>query len=393
MNARPSAAVQLRVRALSTLVLSVVLGACAAPSAPTSAGPSTPVAAVMVWFDAAVARSVRTALEARGWTFVGTRLDIYTGIESMVFVESSSIVRTEKTARMRALISDAASTESAPQLSRIDLVEFECNNRTVQFLTRQSYADQKASTRTTSIHVPTPIVPVPAHSISNTLMEAGCTGRLLEASSSSEPDYSPLPSRGGSGSGVMIAPQTVLTNHHVVADCGSVEVELNGHRHRATLRKRDATADLALLDVAGLPSRPTSALRRTVVLGEAVMAAGFSRASTATAGMAITEGTVSSLSGIRNNVSQLQVFALTGPGYSGGPLLDRSGNLVGLVSAGLSTRQGPQKNTIAIKPDVVARFVQSERVPVNPAENTATLDAQALAAMARDVTLKVDCKP
>ncbi len=354
----------------------------------------------MVWFDPASALGLRKALEARGWTFVGAVLDVNAGSESMMFAQSSSIVRVGSSARMRALISDAASPLAKPELSRIDLAQFDCSQRTVQFLNRQSFSDQSALIRATQINVPSPVVAVPPNSPGNTMLEAACSGRPLEALPTSEPDYATVPSRGGTGSGVLIAPQTVLTNRHVVASCGAVDVELAGQRFSANVRKQDATIDLALLNVTSLPMQPMPTLRPALVLGEAVTAAGFPGAGASRAGLSVAEGTISSLTGIRNNASQVQVHALTGPGFSGGPLLDRAGNLVGVVSAGLLMRKAlqnvsgvPQRSTIALKAETVGLFLQSENLSMNRALRAQALDAQALAAWASGFTLKVICKP
>jgi S1-C subfamily serine protease len=49
--------------------------------------------------------------------------------------------------------------------------------------------------------------------------------------------------------------------------------------------------------------------------------------------LTVTTGIISSLSGIVNDTRYLQISAAVQPGNSGGPLLDTSGNVVGVVAA------------------------------------------------------------
>ena len=49
----------------------------------------------------------------------------------------------------------------------------------------------------------------------------------------------------------------------------------------------------------------------------------------------ITKGIVSSLSGFKNNFSNMQIDAALQPGNSGGPVIDYQGNVVGVAVAKL----------------------------------------------------------
>lgn len=217
----------------------------------------------------------------------------------------------------------------------------------------------------------------------------------------------PLPSttpgvapRGGSGSGVVIAPRLVLSNHHVVSRCSAIDVLLAGHRHPARLRGSNATSDLALLDVATLPETPTPALRAGAVIGEPVMVAGYPLQGVLSSDLIVTDGIVNSLSGLARNTTQLQVSAPVQPGNSGGPLLDRSGHLVGVVVAKLDALRAlvltgdiPQNINFAVRPEIVARFLADERVTVAQGSPDQRLDTQELARRANGFTVKVDCRP
>src|ERR1039458_2293039 len=75
-----------------------------------------------------------------------------------------------------------------------------------------------------------------------------------------------------------------------------------------------------------------------------------------TAPSGITPGAISALAGIHNDIRFLQVTSPVQPGNSGGPLLDDSGNVIGVISSKLDalkiagiTGDIPQNVNFAIK--------------------------------------------
>jgi len=55
-----------------------------------------------------------------------------------------------------------------------------------------------------------------------------------------------------SGTGFSVAPQILVTNEHVIADCVSIEVIAADGRRKAAVLDMDVQNDLALLRVVGL---------------------------------------------------------------------------------------------------------------------------------------------
>ena len=372
-------------------LLVLALAACATPQ-----GPVTPATdAEVKRFDDSTVKLIRTYLEPRGWTYVGTNTPA-TGAQWLVFTLNSSLTRTGNVSRARELNVFAAAQGSAKMtLARAMWAQFDCSAKTIQYLMGDEFSDQLATQRISNNSTAGPVLPVTANTSRDTVMTRACAStRPIVGGTPGTPP------RGGSGSGVVVAQGLALTNNHVVARCSSIDVLLAGQRYPARVRKNDASTDLALLEALGLPAVSIPGLRNRAAIGEAVMVAGFPLQGVLSSDLIVTDGIVNSLSGLANNTTQMQVSAPVQPGNSGGPLLDRSGNLVGLVVAKLDALRAlvltgdiPQNINFAVRPELIGKFLQSENLAQAPVEPGPRLETQKLAEMARNFTLKIDCKP
>ena len=143
----------------------------------------------------------------------------------------------------------------------------------------------------------------------------------------------------------------VVTNQHVIDGCGEITGNLSGEAPlKLRLVSSDETNDLALLQ-APSPFKEVAVIRaNSVQTGEGVIAIGYPYRGLLTSDFTVTTGIVSSLSGIFNDTRHLQISAAVQPGNSGGPLLDFTGAVVGVVAAKLDAiksrardRQPPRK--------------------------------------------------
>ncbi|MCX8132557.1 MAG: trypsin-like peptidase domain-containing protein [Roseococcus sp.] len=148
------------------------------------------------------------------------------------------------------------------------------------------------------------------------------------------------------GTGFLIAPERVMTNHHVIEGCNRVILRTpSGHWLEARPPARtDAALDLALLNVPGLagpalPFRTGPEVRR----GEGVVAYGFPLAGLLSSDPKLTQGVVNGLRGIGDNPNQYQISAEVQPGNSGGPLLDMQGRVVGVIVSKLNAQRVAQR--------------------------------------------------
>ena len=169
--------------------------------------------------------------------------------------------------------------------------------------------------------------------------------------------------RVGSGSGVIIREDGyIVTNNHVIDGANKIEVTLNNNQtYEATLVGTDPATDVALLkiDASGLPIIPfgdSSKLR----LGEWVIAIGspYDLRSTITAGIVSAKGrSMPNYSGEFKIESFIQTDAAVNPGNSGGALVDKAGNLVGINTAIISQTGSYAGYSFAVPSNIVKKIV------------------------------------
>jgi S1-C subfamily serine protease len=204
-----------------------------------------------------------------------------------------------------------------------------------------------------------------------------------------------------SGTGFFVSPQGhILTNAHVAGDCGDILVTLDNQASEpAALVAVDTINDLALLKVASLP-RNQVAFRSGARVGEAVAAFGFPLTGTLASSGNFTTGNITALSGMADDSRFLQISVPVQPGNSGGPLVDTSGHLIGVITAKLNalaaaeqTGDIPQNVNFALKADLAMNFLESHDVSVNEAGIEEALAPAELADKTRGMTTFIVCSP
>ena len=176
------------------------------------------------------------------------------------------------------------------------------------------------------------------------------------------PGASPQPrERVNSGSGVIIREDGyIVTNNHVIDGATKIEVTLNNNQtYPATLVGADPATDVALLKIeaSGLPIIPfgdSDKLR----LGEWVIAIGspYDLRSTITAGIVSAKGRSMPNTGEFKIESFIQTDAAVNPGNSGGALVDRAGNLVGINTAIISQTGSYTGYSFAVPSNIVKKI-------------------------------------
>jgi len=175
-----------------------------------------------------------------------------------------------------------------------------------------------------------------------------------------------------SGSGVVIgAHGEILTNAHVVENCAQITVRSSsGDSTAAPLVARDEKNDLAVVR-SKLPLSSVAVFRDRgpVRAGDAVVVLGYPLSGLLATSANLSVGNVSALAGLGDDSRYLQISAPVQPGNSGGPLLDASGHIVGIVTAKLDaalvarfTGDIPQNVNFALKAEVARTFLDSNGI-------------------------------
>ncbi len=202
-----------------------------------------------------------------------------------------------------------------------------------------------------------------------------------------------------SGTAFVVAPGLLVTNHHVIDGCGVIEVIASDGRRPATVVDSVQQIDLALLRVYGLRGGVASLRTKSAtLLGESATVFGFPLGGALSSTGNFTTGVVSSLRGLRDAAGEIQITAPVQPGNSGGPVLDRAGSVIGVVQSKLdalkavrATGDIPQNVNFAVALDVLADFLDKNKVAFKSSSRQPAVETTQVAEMAQSFTYKISC--
>ncbi|TPG31225.1 acid resistance serine protease MarP [Mycolicibacterium hodleri] len=138
------------------------------------------------------------------------------------------------------------------------------------------------------------------------------------------------------GSGFVVAPNRVMSNAHVVAGSESVTVEADGTTYDATVVSYDPDADISILDVPDLPSKPLEFDMQEAPTGTDAVVMGYPGGGEFTAAPGRIREIIQ-LNGpdiYHTRTVTREVYTIRGTvrqGNSGGPLIDKDGKVLGVV--------------------------------------------------------------
>ena len=138
------------------------------------------------------------------------------------------------------------------------------------------------------------------------------------------------------GTGFVIAPNRVMSNAHVVAGTESVTVEAEGKKYDATVVSYDPNADISILDVPNLPQLPLVFAEEPAKTGTDAVVLGYPGGGDFAATPARVREIIE-LSGpdiYKTTTVNREVYTIRGlvrQGNSGGPMINRAGQVIGVV--------------------------------------------------------------
>lgn len=162
-----------------------------------------------------------------------------------------------------------------------------------------------------------------------------------------------------SGSGFIISPDgIIITNSHVIQDGAEVEVIFNSNESKkaSVIKSGTIPLDIAILKVAGnnlkyLPLADSNDCKE----GEEVVAIGAPLSLSET----ITKGIISNcnrqLKDELHDIKYIQTDAAISPGNSGGPLINKKGEVIGMLTWKI-VRKGFDGLNFAITSNVISNF-------------------------------------
>ena len=201
-----------------------------------------------------------------------------------------------------------------------------------------------------------------------------------------------------SGTGFFVSEEGhLITNHHVIEGCGDVKVHLKGQTFVSTKIADDIRNDLAILKIAQKPVHVFPLSTSSPFPLQDVIVAGFPFGERVSSSLKFTQGIISSVSGIGNDYSQIQIDAALQPGNSGGPIIDEFGNVVAVAVAKLSLKKiledfgvVPENTNFGVKASAVKNLMEGNQVSFK-SPNVEVLSKQNLSKAATAGTVFLSC--
>ena len=204
--------------------------------------------------------------------------------------------------------------------------------------------------------------------------------------------------KAASGTGFFITKAGhIVTNNHVIDQCNLVNAYYKGDAKLLKVLAVDRKNDLAILKAELRPDDTFPVAKDDGILLEEIYVAGYPFGKSISGSVKVTKGVISSLSGLGNNYSNIQIDASLQPGNSGGPIINKKGNVVGVAVAKLDYKKVieafntiPENTNFGVKSSTLNQFLNANKVSAD-APRGSEMSIKDIAEKIEKATVYLDC--
>ena len=224
---------------------------------------------------------------------------------------------------------------------------------------------------------------------------AGSIVADLDVAQAGKQDIAAYKTSGGTGTGVVLDNRShILTSYHVVEGCSRVMLRHGNLVLRARQGRFDDRLDLAILiPERSFPAVPAQFRKAPPKTGEAVVVAGFPKEVVGKGLLKAVSAEIVSIKVQTPHAGMMRLSQGLNRGASGGPVLDSSGRVIGILAGILvNSRSGiaVESQGIAIRGEVVQEFLRRTGIDFREGrERPANLSS--IARQAASQVVKIEC--
>jgi S1-C subfamily serine protease len=195
----------------------------------------------------------------------------------------------------------------------------------------------------------------------------------------------------------------VVTGNHVISACDSYTVYAQNATMQATLVARDVSQDIVVLKTT-FPALSVASFRtptQTLIAGDALWVFGYPGNAWKNRKAVFKKSQLLESAGMGGEGTLMQFTESVQQGNSGGPLLDKSGNVVGMITAKSSlmlvNKQTNETKTIkkadiALNLPTILSFLEAHHIPFKTEYSDVTLSADQLQSAAQRFVVNIRCR-
>ena len=182
----------------------------------------------------------------------------------------------------------------------------------------------------------------------------------------------------------------LVTNYHVVEGCkNKSKISFKDKEIKVKLLAKDKYLDLALLKADIKNKNFIKISNKAPKKLQRIIAAGYPLGKELSDDLKFTSGIVSSLKGLEDDSTRIQIDAALNPGNSGGPIVDeKNGELVAVAVSGLTKTQSIN---FGIKAGSVKNFLESNQI-TSLSQSNYSFGSVDLSAILENATVYTFCK-